>query len=135
MTRSGSSPRGGTPEAPARVQRAGIDDAQVAPGSVDVVTLWHVLEHLDVPALALERIGSWLRPGGGLLVGVPNLASLQARIGRERWFHLDVPRHRVHYTPAGLRALLRAHGFDVLETRHVLLEHNPFGMWQTLANC
>jgi SAM-dependent methyltransferase len=121
-------------ETPARVQPVGIGDAQIAPGSMDLVTLWHVLEHLDAPGPALERIGSWLRPGGGLLVGVPNLASLQARIGGERWFHLDVPRHRVHYTPAGLRALVRAHGFDVLGIRHVLLEHNPFGMWQTLAN-
>ena len=68
------------------------------------------------------------------MVAVPNLASLQARLGGERWYHLDVPRHRVHYTPAGLRALLATHGFTVLHVRHVLLEHNPFGMWQTLVN-
>jgi hypothetical protein len=36
----------------------------------------------------------WLKPGAGLLVGVPNLASLQARIGGQYWYHLDVPRHR-----------------------------------------
>jgi SAM-dependent methyltransferase len=120
--------------APAYVERASIEDARIAPESVDVVSLWHVLEHLEAPAPALERIGSWLRPGGGVLVGVPNLASLQAEIGRERWFHLDVPRHRVHYTPAGLATLLHSHGFDVIEIRHTLLEHNPFGMWQTLVN-
>ena len=68
------------------------------------------------------------------LVGVPNLASLQARVGGERWYHLDVPRHRVHYTPAGLEALLRSHGFAPAGTRHVLLEHNPFGMWQSLVS-
>ena len=47
-------------------------------------------------------------PAAALLVGVPNLASLQARIGGERWYHLDVPRHRVHFTPAGLRRAARA---------------------------
>ncbi len=116
------------------VEQASIDDAAIEPRSVDVVTLWHVLEHLDDPAAALNRIANWLRPGGGLVVGVPNLASLQARIGGERWYHLDVPRHRVHYTPDGLHALLRSNGFTVHATRHTLLEHNPFGMWQTLVS-
>ncbi len=84
------------------VQRATIAAADVTPGSLDAVTLWHVLEHLDDPGEALATIAGWLAPGGALLVGVPNLASLQARIGGDRWFHLDVPRHRVHFTPAGL---------------------------------
>ena len=46
-----------------------------------------------------------------------------------------MPRHRTHFTARGLHALLRARGFDVLATRHLLLEHNPFGMWQSLVNC
>jgi SAM-dependent methyltransferase len=114
------------------LREAGIDGAAFE--GLDAVTVWHVLEHLDDPAAALERIAGWLRPGGGLLVGVPNLASVQARIGGSRWFHLDVPRHRVHFTPAGVRALLERCGFEVVAERHVLLEHNPFGMWQTLVN-
>lgn len=116
------------------VRRADIEDAGVETGSVDVVSLWHVLEHLDDPGAALSRISSWLRPGGGLLVGVPNLDSFQARLGGPRWFHLDVPRHRVHFTLRGMVTLLRAHGFAVLRVRHLLLEHNWFGMWQTAVN-
>ena len=116
------------------VRRASIEEAVVDASSLDVVTLWHVLEHLDEPGGALGRVRSWLRPGGGLVVGVPNLESLQARIAGDRWYHLDVPRHRVHFTPAGLHQLLRAHGFTVLGTRHSLLEHNPFGMWQSLVS-
>ncbi|MEA2149479.1 MAG: hypothetical protein QOD69_1309, partial [Solirubrobacteraceae bacterium] len=71
--------------------RAGIDDADVPAGSLDAATLWHVLEHLDAPGPALERVAGWLRPGGLLLVGVPNLGSVQARLGGARWYHLDVP--------------------------------------------
>ncbi len=96
--------------------------------------MWHVLEHLESPGEALERIAAWLVPGGGLLVGVPNLASLQSRLFGEHWYHLDVPRHRTHFTPAGLIELLRRSGFDVLDVRHRLLEHNPFGMWQSAVN-
>jgi SAM-dependent methyltransferase len=113
---------------------AGIEQAEVAPGSLDVVSLWHVLEHLGDPAAALRQVAGWLGPTGVLLVGVPNLDSLQARLGGERWFHLDAPRHRVHFTPRGLEALLRSRGFAVVRTHHLLAEHNPFGMWQSLVS-
>jgi SAM-dependent methyltransferase len=116
------------------VQRATIEQAALAERSLDAVTVWHVLEHLDDPGAALTRIAAWLKPGGVLLVGVPNLASAQARLAGGRWFHLDVPRHRVHFTPAGLEALLVATGFTPIRTVHVLAEHNPFGMWQSFVS-
>ena len=116
------------------VETARIESAGVEPASLDAVVLWHVLEHVEDPAAALRRVGEWLRPGGGLLVGVPNLASLQSRLGGERWFHLDLARHRTHFTPVGLRALLERTGFAVEAERHVLAEHNPFGLWQTAVN-
>jgi SAM-dependent methyltransferase len=118
----------------APVERAGVQDAVVADGSLDAVTAWHVLEHLDDPGGALGRIAAWVRPGGALLVGVPNLGSVQAQVAGERWYHLDVPRHRAHFTLAGLDALLRAHDFEPVRTTHLLVEHNPFGMWQSLVN-
>jgi len=120
-------------EGPA-VARAGVEDADVPAGSVDAVTAWHVLEHLEDPGAALARVAAWVRPGGVLLVGVPNLDSLQARLGGEYWYHLDVPRHRVHFTPRGLEALLGSHGFCVRHIHHRLAEHNPFGMWQSLLS-
>jgi SAM-dependent methyltransferase len=125
------SPRG---PVDARIARVTIEEARFPASSFDAVTLWHVLEHLDDPGAALRRIADWLAPGGLLLVGVPNIASWQARAGGERWYHLDAPRHRVHFTPAGLGELLEASGFAPVATRYVLLEHNPFGMWQSLVN-
>jgi SAM-dependent methyltransferase len=118
----------------APVERVAIADAVIAGGSVDAATAWHVLEHLDDPFGAMSRIASWLRPGGALLVGVPNLDSWQAHIGGARWYHLDVPRHRVHFTVAGVRALLTRTGFQPVRMEHLLLEHNPFGMWQSFVS-
>jgi 2-polyprenyl-3-methyl-5-hydroxy-6-metoxy-1,4-benzoquinol methylase len=118
----------------APVRQTTIEAAGYAEGSFEAVTLWHVLEHIDEPGAALARLHSWLQPGGVLLVGVPNLDSVQARIGGERWYHLDVPRHRVHFTPAGIHSLLRAHGLVPVHTHHVLAEHNPFGMWQSAVS-
>jgi SAM-dependent methyltransferase len=113
---------------------AGIEEATIDAGSLDAVTLWHVLEHLDDPGAALARVRGWMAPGGSVLVGVPNLASLQARLGGGRWFHLDPPRHRTHFTVAGIEALLRRSGFEPVRVHHVLAEHNAFGMWESLVS-
>jgi len=116
------------------VVEAGVDEAPVEPASQDGVVLWHSLEHLDRPSAAMERIARWMRPGARLVVAAPNLAGLQARIGGDRWFHQDVPRHRTHFTPTGLTALLARTGYGVERTHHLLVEQNPLGMWQTLLN-
>lgn len=116
------------------LQRAGIEDAVVEPSSTDAITLWHVLEHVEDPPATLATLRGWLRPGGLVLVGVPNVRSLQARIGGDRWFHLDVPRHRTHFSPEGLARAAEAAGLEVVAFHGVLLEHNPFGMWQSVVN-
>jgi 2-polyprenyl-3-methyl-5-hydroxy-6-metoxy-1,4-benzoquinol methylase len=111
-----------------------IATALVEPGALDAITLWHVLEHLDDPAPALARLAGWLRPGGVILIGVPNLASWQATVGGPRWYHLDVPRHRSHFTAGGLALLLARAGLEPVATTQILAEHNPFGMWQSIVN-
>ena len=119
-----AAPRGGD------VARAEIGGHEAS--DLDAVVLWHVLEHLGNPDAALERIRGWLRPGGVLLVAVPNAGSLQAHIAGARWFHLDLPRHRTHFTPAGLVALLGHCGYRVERVRHLVPEHNFHGMWFAL---
>jgi SAM-dependent methyltransferase len=116
------------------VENVGIEAARIEERSRDAVVLWHVLEHLEDPQGALRRIRSWLAPGGRVVVACPDLASLQARIGGDRWFHQDVPRHRTHFTSRGLRLLLKRSGFRVQRVSHLLIEQNPLGMWQTLLN-
>jgi 2-polyprenyl-3-methyl-5-hydroxy-6-metoxy-1,4-benzoquinol methylase len=103
-----------------------------AEADLDAAVMWHVLEHLDDPPTALATVRGWLRPGGLLLVGVPNLASLQAELAGDGWFHLDAPRHRVHFTADGLRRLLARSGFEVVATHHLVLEQNVHAMWFAL---
>jgi SAM-dependent methyltransferase len=121
----GIDPAGRAP-AGARVERRTLEEH--TDRDLDAVVLWHVLEHLADPRAALERVHGWLRTGGLVLVGVPNLASWQRLAAGERWLHYDVPRHRVHLTPAGLRALLRGGGFEPGTVRHFVWEQNPIGM-------
>jgi SAM-dependent methyltransferase len=112
------------------IERRAIEEHTDA--DLDAVVLWHVLEHLDDPLAALDRVRSWLRPGGVVLVGTPNLASLQARIAGPGWLHFDVPRHRTHFTVAGLRALLSRSDLSPGRTVHMVWEHNPASMWMAL---
>ena len=116
------------------VLRTGVGEVELPERSFDAAVLWHVLEHLPEPLAALESVRRWLVPGGRLLVGVPNLDSLQADIGGERWFHLDPQRHVVHFTPSGLLALLTRAGFSDVRRRAVLVDQALAGMWMTLLN-
>ena len=118
-----------TPRGPG-VRRVGILEHSAR--DQDAVVMWHVLEHLREPATAIRHAASWLKPQGVLLVAVPNLGSLQARIAGASWFHLDVPRHRTHFTPAGVRACMRGAGVDPGRTWHLVPEHNFHGMWFAL---
>ena len=90
--------------------------------------MYHVLEHLHDPREALSKAYQLLKRGGLLVVAVPNFDSLQARIFRQRWYHLDAPRHLYHFTPHTLKMLLHEVGFKVLETRWFSLEHDWAGI-------
>ena len=87
-------------------------DALELGAEYDVVVFQHALEHVVEPREDLLRARSLLRRGGVLLVTVPNFGSWQSRRFRGAWFHLDLPRHRSHFTPAGLERALRAAGFE-----------------------
>lgn len=102
--------------------------------SFDVVTFWHVFEHLPSPHQALERASRTLRSDGTLVIAVPNIAGVQARLFKTRWFHLDVPRHLVHYSIGSLRMLLKQHAFVVTSVNHYSFEYDTFGAIQSALN-
>jgi SAM-dependent methyltransferase len=100
----------------------------------DQVIIWHVLEHLPDPRRSLDEIRRILKPGGRLVVAVPNYSSLQARCCGAGWFHLDPPRHLYHFPAKGLRRLLESTGFRVEREHHFSLRQNPFGWVQSILN-
>jgi SAM-dependent methyltransferase len=109
-----------SPSACAAAAQRGIDvrcgtlaTVSLEPGSYDMVVFRHSLEHINDPVSALRTVASALSPGGELLITVPNFGSWQARRFLGDWYHLDLPRHRVHFTSTALEHALSAAKLNV----------------------
>jgi SAM-dependent methyltransferase len=111
-----------------------IDVQRLPPHSFDLITLWHVLEHLPEPMKTLAIVTKLLKKGGILAVSTPNIDSLQAEVGKSRWFHLDPPRHLYLYSPRTLEQIIGSFGFRLQKLHHFSLEQNPYGWVQTFLN-
>jgi len=130
---SAEAARGVDPRAQVRIAPR-LADAGYPDAHFDEVIVWHVLEHMPDPAGTLVEIARILRPGGRVVVAVPNFESAQARWMGAAWFHLDLPRHLYQFPLSGLRGLLERSGFDVVSDHHFSLRQNPFGWIQSLLN-
>jgi len=94
------------------------------PASFDVITLWHVLEHLYDPKRYLQQFAELLSADGILVIAVPNHKSRDAAVFGPDWAAYDVPRHLWHFGPNTMRKMVGEAGFRVNETRHMPLD--PF---------
>jgi 2-polyprenyl-3-methyl-5-hydroxy-6-metoxy-1,4-benzoquinol methylase len=81
----------------------------------DVIALWHCLEHLPTPWLVIERAAARLKPGGVLLIAIPNIESAEFSLLKASWQHLDAPRHIYFYPAQSLASICSASGLTVLE--------------------
>ena len=71
----------------------------------DVITLWHVLEHVPDLQETIDRIEGMLKPGGILIIAVPNYRSFDAKHYKEYWAAYDVPRHLWHFSRESMKRL------------------------------
>jgi 2-polyprenyl-3-methyl-5-hydroxy-6-metoxy-1,4-benzoquinol methylase len=115
-----------------RIVEGTLHDAAYPDAEFDVVTLWSALEHTNQPQSTLTEAKRILNPGGTLIVQVPNAASYQLRLFSGRWFALDVPRHRYHFTPATLERLLSKAGLSVYRKTFFSKAHNAHALRQSL---
>ncbi|MEZ6127185.1 MAG: class I SAM-dependent methyltransferase [Planctomycetaceae bacterium] len=111
-----------------------LADAAYPAEHFDMVILWHVLEHLKHPDRTIMEIHRILKPGGRLILAVPNFSSWQAKWAGENWFHLDLPRHLFHFPLSGLRRMVEDRGFEYRSAHHFSLRQNPFGWIQSAMN-
>lgn len=83
--------------------------------SCSIVTLWHVLEHLEKLNESLEKINNILTPDGTLVIALPNCHSYDAEFYKERWAAYDVPRHLWHFSPGTVEKLLSKYQLKIVK--------------------
>lgn len=77
--------------------------------SIDVITMWHVLEHVHDLHGYMNQIQELLTDNGKAFIAVPNYTSLDGNYYKEFWAAYDVPRHLYHFSPASINSLLHTH--------------------------
>lgn len=110
-----------------------LPQAPLRPASCGAISMFHVVEHLPDPKPYLRSAYELLKPGGRLVVQVPNAACWQFKVFGRRWNGLDVPRHLHDYRAGDLRLLMERYGFDIVREKHFSLRDNPAGLATTLA--
>ena len=113
-----------------RVYAGSIETMPTAAASFDVVTMWHVLEHLYAPHRALQKVRDLLTPGGVLVIAVPNVQSIDAKAYRRRWVALDLPRHVQFFNLKSLRMLCEMHKFSFMAVKNLPLD-SLFNAWMS----
>ena len=84
--------------------------------SFDIITLWHVLEHLPKLDEQLDIFKKLLRPNGALIIAVPNHKSFDASYYKSFWAAYDVPRHLWHFSQASIKNLFQRRKMEVVKT-------------------
>jgi SAM-dependent methyltransferase len=94
------------------------DCTEIADESIDLATMFHVIEHVDDPAAVVRKVARWLKLGGIFAVETPNVESLDARTFKPTfWGGYHIPRHWNLFNPATLKRLFEDNGLSVVDTR------------------
>jgi 2-polyprenyl-3-methyl-5-hydroxy-6-metoxy-1,4-benzoquinol methylase len=96
-------------------------EAPFAAESFDIITCFHLLEHVYEPFQLLKQIRMWLKPNGFLYVILPNIDSWEAHFFQSYWYGLELPRHLFHFSPASLERAMHAARLKTIRL-HTLLE-------------
>lgn len=90
--------------------------------SFDVITLWHVLEHLPKLEDHLSIFKKLLKPNGTLIIAVPNFKSYDAKVYKKYWAAFDVPRHLWHFSRMSVSKLMALEKMEVIKTYPMLFD-------------
>ena len=111
-------------------QQVGIDIQQdiftenFQPKQFNIITMWHVLEHVHQLDKTIQRLHELLSDEGTLVVAVPNANAQEAQQFQEAWAAYDVPRHLYHFTPETIKPLFQKNNFKV--EKHLPMPYDAY---------
>jgi ubiquinone/menaquinone biosynthesis C-methylase UbiE len=89
------------------------DSAAFPDNTFDVISMWHVLEHVPDLEKQIEELYRLLKPNGLLVIAVPNFKSYDAEVYEKFWAAFDVPRHLYHFSPNAIKKIFKARHFSI----------------------
>ena len=95
---------------------------EITEPTYDVITLWHVLEHLPNLETKISQLHNLLKPNGTLIIAVPNFKSYDAKHYKEFWAAYDVPRHLYHFSRKAISRIFSKYHFALLRTKPMLFD-------------
>jgi predicted SAM-dependent methyltransferase len=95
---------------------------QVPDNSMDVITLWHVLEHVADLSGRMNSLKRILKPTGILILAVPNADCYDADLYKDFWAGYDVPRHLYHFSRKSMEKLLTLKSFDLITIKPMFFD-------------
>lgn len=129
MKRKGWNTKGIEPAQAARQKANQLLDNNVSEGleankdgSFQIITLWHVLEHIHDLNDTLQKLKSLLTTEGIIIIAVPNPMSNDSRHYKNKWAGYDVPRHLWHFTQDTMTKLLKKNGLKVVQIKPMRLD-------------
>jgi 2-polyprenyl-3-methyl-5-hydroxy-6-metoxy-1,4-benzoquinol methylase len=94
-----------------------VNDLDILPdlkeNSFDVITMWHVLEHVNDIQERMRLVNRLLTKNGTAFIALPNPLSYDAQYYKEHWAAYDVPRHLYHFTSSSFKVLAESHGMQI----------------------
>ena len=95
----------------------------------DLITINHVLEHVNNPTRILKELRRILKPNGTIIIRVPQIDSLAHQLFKEYWVHLDIPRHLYHYSTTTLKKYAKKTGFKI---ENISYKQRPSGFSRSI---
>lgn len=92
-----------------------VDSIKDVPAKVDIITAWHVIEHVSELKTTIQELRKKLKDGGHFIIAVPNHRSFDADYYKEYWAAYDVPRHLYHFDQTSMKALIKKHKFQLVK--------------------
>jgi SAM-dependent methyltransferase len=111
-----------------------MTDLDFPESSFDIVTMWHVLEHVKEAEKYIEKISDIITEKGKLVIEVPNFDSWTRKFTGRYWLGLDIDYHLYFFTPNTLSALLLRHGFKIKTIHTFSMEYSAFISAQSIVS-
>lgn len=109
------------PEARGLASKKGVliekETTSLSSNSFDVITMWHVLEHVPDLEVQIRELQRLLKKDGLLIIAVPNFKSYDAQKYKEHWAAFDVPRHLWHFSREAIKRIFAQYDFEIFKTR------------------